>query len=246
MVLALVPVILFAFWPGYFGHLRSASVAFHAHGLTASAWLLLIAAQSWTAHSRNMRVHRGAGRALFVVVPLFAGAAVLAAHSMAIKFATRSDPFYAVLGARLGAHDILSTIALVALVCAALIHRRQAALHAGYMLATALLVLPPIVARLPLPRIFHLGEIVAIILALALAWWEPRGRRPLFVVAFVQVMQIAQFETFGASAAWASAFARFGELPVLPLAAAASGAALTALWFAWGIRWRPVLRSAVA
>ena len=42
LVVALLPVIALAFWPAYFGNLRGASVAFHAHGLSASAWILLV------------------------------------------------------------------------------------------------------------------------------------------------------------------------------------------------------------
>ena len=41
-MLVLAPIILLAFWPAYFGALPTAPLAFHAHGLTATAWLLLV------------------------------------------------------------------------------------------------------------------------------------------------------------------------------------------------------------
>jgi len=232
-LLLLAPVIALAFWPAYFGALPQASVAFHAHGLTASFWLALVGFQSWSAHAPSRAAHRLAGRAVFLAVPLFAGAAVLALHSMATKFATASDPFYAALGARLGAHDILSTTVLVALVCTALINRRRMAVHGACMLSTAILVLPPVIARLPIPRFFHSGELIAIAIALLAAWAEPRGRWPFLVVAGVQVVHILMFETVAASAAWAGTFAAFSTLPVAPFALAAAAAALAGLVMAW-------------
>lgn len=120
-LLALAPAIILAFWPSYFGDLAHASLAFHAHGLTATAWLALIAFQSVSIQWRDRRWHRLAGRAVFVLIPLFTGAAVLVMHSMATKFANGSVPFYAALGARLGLHDLISTVVLVAMVCAALL-----------------------------------------------------------------------------------------------------------------------------
>lgn len=232
-MLMLAPVILLAFWPAYFGVLPTAPFAFHAHGLTATVWLLLVGFQSWSAHRADRRLHRTAGLAVFAAVPLFAGAAVLVLHSMATKFALKSDPFYAALGARLGLHDIISTVALVALVCTALARRRNIAVHAACLLGTAILVLPPVVARLPIPRFFHSGEIIALALALLAAWREPRGRGPFLAVAAIQVVHILAFETVGAGDDWARIVIRFSTLPVAPFAAAAGLAALAALVLAW-------------
>lgn len=230
---ALAPAIFVAFWPSYFGDLAHASLAFHAHGLTATAWLALIAFQSVSVQWRDRRWHRLAGRSLFILVPLFAGAAVLVMHSMATKFANGSHPFYAILGARLGLHDLVSTVVLVAMVCAALFLRRKAALHGGFMLATALLVLPPVISRLPIPRFFHSGEIIAIALSAAAAWRSPAARQPFLVVIGVQILQIALFETLGASDAWANVFTAFSEQPVWPYASFALVAAAFALLQAW-------------
>ena len=240
-VLALVPVILLAFWPAYFGSLRGASFAFHAHGVTASAWILLVAGQSWTIAARRNRWHRLLGLALFGLVPLFAGAAVLGVHSMAVKFATASHPFYVMLGPRLGLHDVVSTTTLVALVATALRHRRNAALHGGYMLATVILVLPPIAPRLPLPipGWIHPGEIAALAIALVAAARTRRARAPFLIVAGVMLLQVALFHTLGASAAWASAFRGYSTVAVTPWALAAMAAAGLALAAGWLTR-RPV------
>ncbi len=128
IALCLAPLVLLAFWPAYFGDLRGASFAFHVHGLTASAWLILVAMQSWSIHQRRVALHQSLGQALFVIVPLFVVGGVLAMHGMAQKFAAGTPPFYAVMGARLGLHDLVTTVVLVAMVCAGLRHRRRVAL----------------------------------------------------------------------------------------------------------------------
>ncbi|WP_039246181.1 hypothetical protein [Brevundimonas nasdae] len=233
VMLLLAPVVLLAFWPAYFGVLPSASFAFHAHGMTATIWLALIGFQSWSAHQPDRRLHLAAGLAVFAVVPLFAGAAVLVLHSMATKFALRTDPFYAALGARLALHDIISTFVLIALVCTALARRRNIAVHAACLLSTAILVLPPVIARLPIPRFFHSGKLIALTLALVAAWAEPRGRWPFLLVAGIMIVQIAVFETIAASTPWAQIMVSFSTLAVAPFAIAAMAATLAALILAW-------------
>lgn len=234
-LLLLAPVIALAFWPQYFGKLPDAPFAFHAHAVTASAWLILVAWQAWTIQQGKRALHRASGAALLVVVPLFVGGGVLAMCSMAVKYATASHPFYAVLGPQLGLHDVIATTMLVAMVRAALVARRRIALHAGYMLSTVLLVLPPVVERLPLlPRGLHVSEGAAIVAALVLWWLSGKGNgRPFLIVVAVMIVQIVQFETIGASAAWGRAFARLADVPPFPLALAAMIASAIILWSAW-------------
>ena len=71
-IVAMIAATIFAFWRSYFGILSTAPLGFHAHGITASLWMLLLLAQSWTPHRGQMAVHRAMGRATFVVLPLFA------------------------------------------------------------------------------------------------------------------------------------------------------------------------------
>ena len=80
---ALFPLIGVAFWPGYWGRLGTAPFALHAHGLTATAWLLLLTVQSWSIHARKPAWHRATGLATFVVLPMFAAAGPLALQGMA-------------------------------------------------------------------------------------------------------------------------------------------------------------------
>ena len=69
-ILGLIPLIGLAFWPSYWSVLPSATWQFHAHGITAFAWLMLLAAQSWTIQHGDRDTHRLAGLGSLVLFPL--------------------------------------------------------------------------------------------------------------------------------------------------------------------------------
>lgn len=171
---------------------------------------------------------------MFVAVPLFAGAAALAMQGMAAKFVTKSDPFYAAVGSILGVDDLLSTIALTLFVRAALVSRRRAHVHGGYMLATVMLVIPPIVARLnlPAPPTWHLGELIAIAPAVPLLFL-PRYRRPFMVFIIVMMLKSVAIASLGFSPAWLAVFTQLPGIWSPLLALPAMALAFAALWTAW-------------
>ena len=239
----LAPLVAIGFWPDYFGKLSGASFAFHVHGLTAVAWLLLVTAQSWSIHARRNALHRQLGLAVFAAVPLFVAGAVLVFQSMAAKY-LGGHPFYGMFGPMLGMHDVIATVTLIAMVSLALRHRRKVGIHAGYMLGTALLVLPPVIERLPiLPHGMHLSEGLPLLLALILAARNRKSAEPMLVVAAVMAVQIVQFHTIGASEGWAHTFGAVAGLTGAPLALAAVAiAALSLFALAWG--WRAGRRRA--
>lgn len=235
MLLMLGPAIAVAFWPRYFGDLGSATFAFHAHGLTATAWVVLVAAQSWTIHTKRHALHRLVGRAAFVLVPLFASGAALAMQSMAVKYVTRSDPFYAALGPLLGLDDLISTTALVVFVRAALVHRRHPRIHGGYLLSSVMLVIPPIVARLNLPvsPTWHVGELLAATPAALLAVNHPRYARPFLVLLGVLAFKVAADTFLGFNPVWLSIFVALPRFWSVSVAIAALALAFAALWTGW-------------
>src|SRR3569623_1355774 len=147
-LLALFPLIAVAFWPGYLGQLGKAPFALHAHGITATAWLILLAMQSWSISVRRPAMHRAAGLATFAVLPLFAAAGPLALQGMAILWWTQADPFHSAYCARLVVVDMIAGPSVIILAVCAFLHRRRLETHASAMLATALLVLPPGIGRL--------------------------------------------------------------------------------------------------
>ena len=239
ILLLLVPMIALAFWPGYFGQVRSAPFALHAHGLSAMAWLGLLWFQAWTAQ-RRLSLHRLSGLAIFVLAPLFVMGGLLAMQGMAALAAAKSDPFHAHYGARLALDDALAIVAFLTLVTLAVARRRKVWIHGGAMLGTALLVLPPIVTRLPVfpdsatfVTVFLIAQAVALAGALLLAAVYPRSRGPFGFVAATIGVQTLLVQSFGLTAAWEHfCFLLIGVPPVV-LALGGLLLGVVPLWLAW-------------
>jgi len=248
-MLLLFPLIGLAFWPGYLGQLGKAPFALHAHGITATAWLVLLTAQSWSIHARRQVWHRTAGLATFVILPLFAAAGPLALQGMAILWRGNADPFHAAFGSRLVIADMVAGPSVVIMVVYALFHRRQVPIHAAAMLATALLVLPPVIGRL-FPAIpgfphggwagfagfraaFQLAEAITLVLALWLACRRPTARVGFGFAAAATAMQMIGFETIGQTDFWNHWVIILTDIPAAPMSFAAGTTTLLLLWWAW-------------
>lgn len=248
-LLALFPLILIAFWPNYFGALPRASVAMHAHGIAASLWLALLSAQSWTVHARRMPLHRQAGRAVFVATPLFAAAGAMAIVDLARRFDEAVIPFQAIHGARLVMCDSIALAVFVALVTRAVAARRRVRHHAAAMLATSLLVLPPVAGRL-LQHVpgysddgafgldgFALSLHITEIATAGVCWWLWRRDRanasPFLVAGAACVAQSILYETLGASDRWSATTRSLAETPMPVAALLGAAVAMVALALAW-------------
>jgi hypothetical protein len=248
-LLALFPLIGLAFWSNYLGQLAHATFALHAHGITATAWLVLLTLQSWSIHAHKPVWHRTAGLATFVILPLFAAAGPLVLQDMAILWRTNADPFHGTYGARLVIADMIAGPAVVILVLHAFVQRRQVGIHAAAMLATALLVLPPIVARL-LPDLpgfphggwagfggfwlaFQLANVLTIAIALWLARRRQAARAGFGFAAAATAAQMIGFETIARTDIWNRWVVLLTEIPPAPMAVAAGFVAAALLWAAW-------------
>jgi tetrahydromethanopterin S-methyltransferase subunit B len=248
-LLLLFPLTALAFWPNYFSDMRGAPYAFHVHGITASLWIALLAAQSWAIHTRRNGLHRTIGYWSFALFPFFIVGGVLVLQTMAVKFAAQSEPFSMAFGARLGAVDAISVLGSPLLFAAALRHRRKVHLHSRYMLATVFFLIAPILSRLlpilpPLaiagPQDFgnfvtgaHIGLGFAALLALALALRAPRHGRPWLIVAGLVVAQSVAFETLGRTVAWEGLFVALASVPTPLLTGFGFAVAVGAIWAGW-------------
>ena len=244
-LLALFPLILVSFWPGYFGHILSARPAQHAHGMTASLWLVLLMVQSWAAHGRHLAWHKAAGLTVFAVVPAFAAAGVYAIRDMSAQMSAGS-PFESFSAPALAPDDVSSVVAFVGFVAAALAARRRTGRHAAWMVATALLVLPPLTTRLvqvlarfigaPSPSLwvsFLVAQSLTIGAALILAKRRPADAKPFLVLVALIALQTICYQLLGQSAGWRAMLAAFGASPPLPSALAAALLSLATLILAW-------------
>ncbi|NKJ45111.1 MULTISPECIES: hypothetical protein [unclassified Novosphingobium] len=114
--------------------------------------------------------------------------------------------------------DMVAGPSVVAMVVYAFANRRRIEAHAAAMLATALLVLPPIIGRL-FPTIpsfphggwagfggfrlsFQLAESVTLLLAIWLASRRPDARAGFGFAAIATAAQMVGFETIGTTHLW--------------------------------------------
>lgn len=229
-IVALIAATVFAFWRSYFDVLSSAPAGFHIHGVTATLWMLLLLAQSWTPHRGQMAAHRYVGRLTFVATPLFAAGAMGVLHSMAVS--TRDgNPFYALWGVKLSVLDALAFGAVLYAVGMALRHRQNVRLHARYMLSTALPLVSPVLGRVfnqTVPGLIirgpqdfpvfgggvQLANLVAGLVALWLWRRDPRHGRPWAVALGVIVVQMIGFQAMSATGPGRAAFEGLGGAPL--------------------------------
>jgi hypothetical protein len=139
-MLAVIGVIVIGFWPSYFAVAPTAAWQFHAHGMAASLWVLMVTAQSWTAHRKTqLPLHRAIGQASLILFPfLIAGlAAIIDRQSR--DFAA-GDPVNLAFGPGFMIGTMVAMSAYVTVYYRALKYRRKVWIHAGYMLSTPLIL----------------------------------------------------------------------------------------------------------
>ncbi|MEL7296668.1 MAG: hypothetical protein AAGJ86_03340 [Pseudomonadota bacterium] len=133
-----------AFLPSYFAVLPTAPWVHHLHGITASAWILLLMTQNWSAHRRRWRLHVWSGKASLVLLPFFTvGGLLVTQHTL-----LRDSNFKTLFGEALSIADLIVSAAFIHFYAMALRHRRSPDRHARYMLATVILLAGPSLSRI--------------------------------------------------------------------------------------------------
>lgn len=245
-LLGLIGLVGLAFWPGYFSRLGEQPWALHAHGVTASLWLLMLVVQSWAIHHGRRSLHRAAGRSSFVLAPLFLASGFLVLRSMAQQ-TYGGHAFYEVFGAGLGLLDLLAVLFFAGFYFGALRHRRRVQLHARYLLATVLLLSTPIASRLfnfYVPGLqvrgpedmhlfvigVHLGNAIGLAIALALYLQARQHGRPFLLAAGFLVLSSIGFQWLAALEPWQAVFRAVAGLPTAAAAGLGLGLGVLALW----------------
>lgn len=136
------------FWASYFSMIGGVPLAFHVHAFTAASWLLLLLVQSLAIHRRMNGFHRIMGQASFVMFPLLITGFVMIINLSATRFATQENPFIAVVGPAFGIGMTIAIAAYLTLFYQAMRHRRNIRLHAGYLLATPMILFESPFSRL--------------------------------------------------------------------------------------------------
>ena len=160
-LLLLVFGTLVAFWPTYFSIFGQAPPHAHAHGLAMSAWLALLISQAWLIRSGRRDIHRLLGRSSFVLVPLVIVTTLSFAHATLERDGLVQPRLYIFY------LQMQLLVAFSLCYALAIYNRRRPAVHARFMICTALVMIDPILARVVL---FYL--------------WEPGSMAPLQLITY--------------------------------------------------------------
>ncbi|MCL9998979.1 MAG: hypothetical protein NBV68_06330 [Erythrobacter sp.] len=256
-------VIMAGFWASYFAAAGAIPLAFHVHAISSMTWLALLIAQQVAIQRRAVELHRWLGRASFVLFPFLIFGFMMIINRSAQRFAVREDEVIAALGPAFGIGMGIAIVAYLTLFYLALKHRRNVKLHAGYMLATPLILFESPFSRVMgdfLPWMNVIGsefphailDTIAISDALVagfalVLWWRNRKHgAPWLIAAGFAALQgvVMWFAPF--IPAIAAGFAAYAVIPApvtLALGIAAGGAAA---WLGWEAGKTPVRRAATA
>ena len=256
-VLFCIVVILAGFWQSYFSVWGEVPWQFHAHGVAASAWVLMVLAQSWTPHHGQMTLHRAVGKSSLLLFPFLIGGLFGIIDVTAKGFVAGDSLSRVEFGGQFLIGLALAVAAYVTLYYRALRYRRKVWVHSGYMLATPLILLESPLSRvfgtwLPgltiqgpqdfdrlIPSIVWAMTVELVIIAAI--WFAYREKARPFLVAGVFI--VAQMLTMGLMSEKALLEGMLALLAPVPssavvLAGMALGAATS--WAGWQAGKRPV------
>lgn len=258
-VLLVMAVIVAGFWPSYFARWGSVPWQFHAHGVAASLWVLMVFAQSWTAHHRQLPLHRSVGKSSLLLFPfLIAGLAAII-DLTGKGYVAADSPFRVTLGGQFLVGLLIAVAAYVTVFYRALKYRRKVWVHSGYMLSTPLIlfespfsrvmgmVLPAFQIRGPqdMHRLIPTIEAaMAISLAvIVLIWVRHREKASPFLVAggFI-VAQMLSMGLMTDSAVLKQMLTMIGQLPSLTVVGTGFAIGAATSWAGWQAGQRPSTR----
>lgn len=223
-------VTVIGFWPSFLAKPGQAPLAFHVHGVTAMAWIVLVGLQSYSIHTKRPSLHRRVGLASLFLFPLLIVGFVMIVNVSAMAFLVPEDPYYQTLGPAFGWGLAVPLLAYLWLYFQALKTRQNVILHAGYMLSTIFLLWEPPVVRIILRYIPSMsvegpgdfqkisdGVVISIAMAmiavLLLYLRSPRLRKPFLIAGVFMGVQISGFVYFADTEWWRATFRAYANLP---------------------------------
>lgn len=257
-VMVVMAVVIAGFWPSYFAVWGSVPWQFHAHGVAASIWVMMVAAQSWTAHRGRLPLHRAVGKSSLLLFPLLIGGLAAIIDLTAKGFVAGDNPVRMMFGGSFLIGLALAIGAYVTVYYRALKYRRKVWIHSGYMLTTPLILfespfgrllnmfMPGLAIRGPndlhliMPAI--LWSMAIELAVIAAIWLKYRERaNPFLIAAGFIVAQMLTMGLMTESALLRSLLVMIGHLP--SAAVVGAGCAIGALtsWAGWQAGRRPAL-----
>ena len=143
--------VLIGFWASYWAPSGAVPIAFHVHAITSITWLLLLIVQQVAIQRRHNALHKQLGLASFVLFPLLMAGFMMIVDVSAQRYAMPKSPFDQHNTPAFGIGTFMAMAGYMAMFYLALKHRRNVKLHAGYMLAT-----PVILFESPFSRVLDM------------------------------------------------------------------------------------------
>ena len=255
-MLAVIAVILAGFWPSYFSIWGTVPWQFHAHGIAASLWVLMLLFQSWVVRKDQLSLHRAVGKSSLILFPFLIGG-LAAIIDVTAKGFVAGDPARSRFGAAFLVGLLLAVAAYVLLYHRALARRRRVWDHAGYMLATPLIlfespfsrVLGEVVPALRIEGPQHFDRLIPSIelglaselAIIAILWWRLGNvrARPFLVAAGFIVAQMLTMGLMGGNSALEAMLAVIGRLPSAAVVLAGMTIGAVTSWSGWRAGKRP-------
>lgn len=256
-------VIMAGFWASYFAAEGPAPLAFHVHAISSMTWLALLIAQHLTIQRRANALHRQMGRASFVLFPFLILGFMMIINVTSANFAAGGSPVTAALGPTFGVGMGIAIVAYLTLFYLALKHRRNVKLHAGYMLATPLILFESPFSRVMdmyLPWMNVIGsefpqailDTITIsdgMVAVFALWLWSRNRKhgaPWLIAAGFAALQgvVMWFAPF--IPAITAGFAAYAAIPPAVTLALGIAAGAATVWLGWEAGKSPKRRTAAA
>ena len=203
-------IVVIGFYPTYFSKLANIDLKHHFHAIVATTWMLMLVLQSWLVAQKQFQLHRMVGRLSIIVVLLFVISGAVITHTMLAAHNGFSKAF----GSRLAFGDITTVLGFVCAYGLAIHFRRQRALHSRFMASTALLALPPALARVfanfvpgvdSFVAAFHASYLTADLILLTLIIRDYRQgipRSPYYLPLAIMVIQELSFIVLPGMPVW--------------------------------------------
>lgn len=210
---ALLALAVAGFWPSYVSRIGEATAVTHLHAGLMLAWFGMLFAQPWLVRTRRLVLHRQLGKLSYALVPAILATCLWLSHLRMAAVAPEAFGFQAFI---LYLAIAASAIFLLSWVLA-IRHRRDTALHARYMVGTALTLIDPALARLLATTMPSLGPLVTwisyglLFVILGVLLWRDRGRhgqRAFVVLTALFAINFALIIVVPGTAAWQN-FARW-------------------------------------
>ncbi len=202
LLIVFFAIAVFGFWKSYYSFPdRNISFYEHFHGISMTLWCLMLIGQAFLIRLRRYQIHRWVGRSSFLVFPILILSTFFLIHA---NLGVNGELDSRVLTNL--ALMVNATLALIIIYCLGIYYRKEASIHARYMISTVFPLFTPITDRIihnyisPMvpyaptvdgnPLVPFYGFLLANLILVALLIWDWRAHKGKGVFITVLVVML--------------------------------------------------------